>query len=301
MDYSDHILQKVKGIGILPTFPSIVADIVSLIDDPMSSASDLARHMDPSMSSEVLRIANTAYFGTGSFRNIVTVERAIAVMGYENLATIVLQMPFLSLVQGDDGEFNKDSFTNHAIVSGTIAKAIALHVHHDGHNEAYISGILHDIGKIVIAQHFKDEWVRIDALMKTDGIARYEAERQILGMDHGMIGGLLLDVWNIPPVIADGVRFHHAPESSTSRGRTAVATALGSEFARKIDLEADLEEFDDFLARHRDFSNCFNEDESELSTSAELRFFSTIYDSLKSAKLFFEHAIREDHDTDTCG
>lgn len=300
MDLHTYILQKVKRIAILPTFPSLVTEIVSLIDDPMSSASDLARHMDPSMSSEVLRIANTAYFGTKSFRNIVTVERAIAVIGYEHLAFIILQMPFLSLLQGSDAEFSRDRFIEHAIVSGILSRTISLHAHHQEYNEAYISGILHDIGKIIVYQHLKDEWRQIDYLMKTRTVARYEAERSVLGMDHGVIGGLLLDVWNIPPAIADGVRFHHSPESSTSyRGMTA-ATAMGNEFAKRIDLEADLEEFDDFLVRHREFSNCLKESESELSASAELRFFSDLYNSLKSAKLFFQHAFREDHDTSTC-
>jgi HD-like signal output (HDOD) protein len=295
----DYILQKVKGIAILPTFPGLVAEIVSMIDDPMSSASDVARHMDPSMSSEVLRIANTAYFGTNSFRNIVTVERAIAVIGYEHLTSIILQMPFLSVLQGRDGDFNRDAFIKHAIVSGVLARAISHHAYHQEHNEAYISGILHDIGKIVVLQHFKDEWRQIDLLMKSHAMARDEAERQVLGLDHGMIGGLLLDIWNIPSVIADGVRFHHAPESSTACQGTATATALGNEFAKRIDLETDLEEFDDFLVRHRDLSNCLKENGFEVSASVELRFLSTIYDSLKSAKLFFEHAIREGHDTST--
>lgn len=296
----NYILQKVKRIEILPTFPTLVADVVTLIDDPMSSASDIARHMDPSMSGEVLRIANTAYFGTNSFRNIVTVERAIAVIGYEHLTSIILQMPFLSLLQGRDADFDEEAFIKHAIITGILARTINQHTYHQEYNEAYISGNLHDIGKIVVHQHFKEEWGEIDYLMKSGTIARDEAEREVMGMDHGMIGGLLLDVWNIPSVIADGVRFHHDPESSTSHRETVAATALGNEFAKRIDLETDLEEFDDFLVRHRDLSNCLKENEFELSASAELRFFSGIYDSLKSAKLFFEHAIREGHDKSTC-
>ena len=296
----NRILQKVKRIAILPTFPSLVADVVSLIDDPMSSASDIARHMDPSMSSEVLRIANTAYFGTNSFRTIVTVERAIAVIGYEHLTSIILQMPFLSLLKGREAEFDKEAFIEHAIISGVLARTINQHMYHQEHNEACISGNLHDIGKIVVHQHFKEELGEIDHLMNSGIMARDEAERQVIGMDHGMIGGLLLDVWNIPAVIADGVRFHHSPESSTSHRETVTATALANELAKRIDLDTDLEEFDDFLARHRGLSSCLKENELDLSPSAELRFFSGIYDSLKSAKQFFEHAIREGHDKSTC-
>lgn len=299
MDSHERIVHIIKSIPALPTFPGIVSEIVGLIDDPMSSASDLARHMDPSMCSEVLRIANTAYFGTKSFRSIVTVERAIAVIGYERLSLIILQMPFLSLLHRGRGEFDKYAFMRHAIVSGVLARSIGLHAYRQGHNEAYICGILHDIGKIVIHQLFRDDWRQIDLLMKTDLVPRDEAERQVLGMDHGMLGGLLLDMWNIPEAISDGVKFHHSPESSTAHRRMAMATNLGNEFSKRIDLATDLEDFDDFLVKHRDLSNCLKEDDSEVSASEELRFFSAIYDSLKSAELFFEHTIREENDTST--
>jgi HD-like signal output (HDOD) protein len=299
MDQND-ILQKVKGITILPTFPSLVADIVALIDDPNSSASDVARHLDPSMSSEVLRIANTAYFGTNNFRKVVTLERAIAVIGYQHLTSVILQMPFLSLLEGGEGDFSREGFIEHAMISGILAKSISEYMDPQECNEAYISGNLHDIGKIVLQQHFPEEARQIDLLVSSGSMARDEAEQQVLGMDHGMIGGLLLDQWNIPLVIADGVRFHHKRESSTPHLEIVTATALANEFAKRINLDADLEEFDDFLAKHRDLSRCLKETEFELSASAELHFFSSIYDSLKSAKSFFEHTTREDHDTSTC-
>ena len=78
----EYIVAKVRKLAILPTFPKIVSEIIGLIEDPMSSASDLARHMDPSMTGEVLRIANTAYFGTSNFRRIYSVERAIGRSGF---------------------------------------------------------------------------------------------------------------------------------------------------------------------------------------------------------------------------
>ncbi len=296
----NSILQKVEGIKILPTFPSLVADIVSLIDDPKSSASDVARHLDPSMSSEVLRIANTAYFGTNNFRKVVTLERAIAVIGYQHLTSVILQMPFLSLLEGEPGGFRNEGFVEHAMISGIIAKAMSQHLNPQGCNEAYISGSLHDMGKIVIHQHFPEEVREIELLTKSGSVARDEAERQVLGMDHGMIGGLLLDQWNIPLAIADGVRYHHSRESTTPHIEIVTATALASEFAKRISLDVDLGEFDDFLVKHRGLSSCLKETELELSASAELHFFSRIYDSLKSVKAFLEHTTREDHDTSTC-
>ncbi|HNT68437.1 MAG TPA: HDOD domain-containing protein, partial [Syntrophorhabdaceae bacterium] len=73
---TDRILHKLKEVNMLPTFPATVGTVMGLIQDPMSSAADLAKGMDPSMVSEVLRIANTAYFGTRNFRNITSIEHA---------------------------------------------------------------------------------------------------------------------------------------------------------------------------------------------------------------------------------
>jgi HD-like signal output (HDOD) protein len=94
----DRILHKLKEIDMLPTFPATVGTVMSLIRDPMSSAADLAKSMDPSMVSEVLRIANTAYFGTRSFRNISSIEHAIAIIGLEHLSSVIIQMPFMSMM-----------------------------------------------------------------------------------------------------------------------------------------------------------------------------------------------------------
>jgi putative nucleotidyltransferase with HDIG domain len=298
MDQND-IIQRVEKITILPTFPSLVADIVSLIDDPMSSASDVARHMDPSMSSEVLRIANTAYFGTNNFRKVVTLERAIAVIGYQHLTAVILQMPFLSLLQGGEGAFDREGFIKHAMMVGILAKSISQQTRQMDCNEAYISGNLHDIGKIILHQHFQDVAKEIDLLVSSGSLTREEAERQVIGMDHGVIGGLLLDVWNIPSAIADGVRFHHSPKAAEAHSETVMATALGNEFAKRINSDTDLIEFDDFLLKHRDLSNFLKDHDTEISASEELQFFSSVYNSLKSAKSFFDQATREDHDTST--
>ena len=169
MNSQEYIVKKLRQIDILPTFPKIVAEILTLIDDPMSSASDLARHMDPSMAGEVLRIANTAYFGTRSFRTITTIERAIAVIGYEHLAYIVLQMPFLGMIQGTDNTFDRKLFITHAITCGILAKLIGSSAASPvDHNEIYISGILHDIGRIIMYRYFKKEWQEMLNLIKDE-------------------------------------------------------------------------------------------------------------------------------------
>ena len=295
MSNQDYIVKKLRQIEILPTFPKIVGEILMLIDDPMSSASDLARHMDPSMAGEVLRIANTAYFGTRSFRSITTMERAIAVIGYEHLGYIVLQMPFLAMIQGADTTFDRKLFITHAIVCGSLAKLIGSYATGPvDNNEIYVSGILHDIGRIIMYRYFKKEWQEMLLLIKEKHVPAVEAERAIFSVDHGHVGASLLELWNLPSAIIDGVRFHHLPEAAQQNRESAFATYLANQFAKRIDLDTDLEDFDDFAARHREFCETANQCTDAVAVHDEVRFLSSVYDSLKNAKGLIEVTAGDD-------
>jgi HD-like signal output (HDOD) protein len=301
MSNKDYIAKRLRQIKILPTFPKIVSEILMLIDDPMSSASDLARHMDPSMTGEVLRIANTAYFGTRSFRTITTVERAIAVIGYEHLGYIVFQMPFLDMIQGADTTFDRKLFVTHAIVCGSLAKLIGFHATASvDHNEVFASGILHDVGRIIMYRYFKREWEAVLRLIKERHMPALEAEQEVFSMDHGYVGALLLESWNLPLAIADGVRYHHAPGAAQQNRENAFAMYLANQFAKRINLDADLENFDEFAARHREFWQEASESVDGVVVQDEVTFLASAFDSLKSAEGLIEAAVGND-DTDPVG
>ncbi len=279
----EQILKKLHQIDILPTFPKIVGEILMLIDDPMSSASDLASHMDPSMTGEVLRIANTAYFGTRSFRTITTIERAIAVIGYEHLAYIILQMPFLGMIQGNDQVFDRKLFITHAITCGIVAKLIgsSASVPVD-HNEIYISGILHDVGRIIMYRYFKREWQEMLTLIREKHMPAVEAEQTVFSADHGHVGASLLELWNLPSTIIEGVRYHHLPGEAPTNRESAFATYFANQFSKRIDLERDLGSFNDFAAKHREFLQSMIDEIALLTINDEVRFLSAAYDSLKN-------------------
>jgi HD-like signal output (HDOD) protein len=298
----EQITKKLKQIDILPTFPKIVSSILALIDDPMSSASDLARHMDPSMTGEILRIANTAYFGTRSYRSIQTIERAIAVIGYEHLAYVVLQMPFLGLLQKSDTTFDRDQFITHAVVSGILAKTIGVSSSSPvDHNEIYISGILHDVGKIIMYRYFRKEWEQVNALIRDKHVVALDAEMEVFSAHHSDIGASLLGIWNLPPAIVDGVRYHHAPDAAEENRESAVATSLADQFAKMIDLKLDLVSFDDFAVRHRDFCQVIAESVCTPMAQDEIKFLSLAFDSLRSAKRLIDVTTGEDSVADESG
>jgi HD-like signal output (HDOD) protein len=293
---SDYIIKKLEKIDMLPTFPEIAGKVAGIIEDPRSSASDLAQHMDPSMVGEVLRIANSAYVGTRSFKKITSLEHAIAVIGLEDLLSIILHMPFISMARGDDGTFDRKKFITHSILCGALAKGISKAVRMGDPNEVYLGGIEHDVGVIVEYRYFEQEWREIGHLMSSMNLSRIEAERKVFSVDHGFIGAALLDMWNTPKPIADSVRFHHQPEMAEENRDNVRITALANSLAKHIDLEEDFKGFDEFATKHRISIRSALTIGKELSPSEEIAYIEDIYELLRGAKAYIESITKETDD-----
>jgi putative nucleotidyltransferase with HDIG domain len=223
----EFIKERVKSVKVLPTFPSIVTEILNILNDPKSSAKDLAEKMDGSITGEILRVANSAYYGTRSYRTIKSVEHAIAIIGFETLSSLVLQMPFLDLLPRGRRDFDEEGYLIHSMFVGVLSKEIGRSLKMGDPNTLYVCGIIHDIGKIIIYTLFSEKWTEILGLMNEKGLKSYEAEQEILGIDHGFVGGILLDNWNIPDLIVDTVKFHHSPKSAEIDVGSAMCVQIG--------------------------------------------------------------------------
>jgi HD-like signal output (HDOD) protein len=293
------IVSKLSKIEVLPTFPAMVGEVINVIEDPMSSASDLAKSMDPSMAGEVLRVANTAYFGTGNFRNITSIEHAIAIVGFQHLSHIILHMPFVSMIKGDS-VFNREEFIKHSIVCGILSKSISSCTYAANPNEIYIGGLMHDIGAIVIYRYFHEECDKINVLVTQGALGRLDAEREVLSLDHGMIGALLLQLWNIPKTITDGIMYHHNPEAAKENRMPAMMINVGNKFAKKINLRDNFLSFDEFLTEYKGFVQIAQDQGVHLTSGEELKFFEHAFVQLKNAKGFFEGVLEENNDKSPC-
>lgn len=296
---TDYILGRLDKIEVLPTFPGIVGEVIHVIEDPMSSAADLAKSLDPSMAGEVLRVANTAYFGTRNFRNITSIEHAIAIVGFQHLSHIILQMPFICMVK-DDSAFNRQEFIIHSITCGILSKTICTCIGGTKANEVYIGGLMHDIGTVIIYRYFQEEWERINALVMKGKMDRIDAEKEVLSVDHGVVGALLLQMWNIPKPVTDGVMFHHNPENAEENREQATMINMGNRFAKTVDLKDTFSSFDDFLNKYKNLAPITEEQWTKLPPSEELKFFEQTFVQLKDVKGFLEGVVGEIDDKSSC-
>lgn len=214
MNVKDKVTDLVRNQRTrLPTLPVVVNNIIVTARNPKTSSSDLAGFImnDQAISTKVLRIANSAYYGV--CKEVHSISRAIIVIGFEEILSLALGTGvFSALSKGVDTDLiNMEELWKHAIGVGFAARKIARHRGGMPGELTMMVGLLHDIGKIVFSTHFPKEYDKVLSKAAEESAPLDELERQMLGLDHTEMAFLLMGHWNFPPDIADAVRYHHGP------------------------------------------------------------------------------------------
>jgi len=201
----ETIEQISSKIDKLPLVDSEVVDIITLLNNPASNFKQVVEKLSPSLATRFLNIANTAYYGG---REVRTIDYAVKLLGYAKmkdiLITSILVDHFTKRLKG----FDFDKFLTQAQFCAAIAKVLGEMLNFKQLEDLFTVATLQNIGKLVIAVYFKDEYRKIVALKKAEGLPSCEAEQQILGMSHGEIGAIVLQRFKVPQNICDAVRFH---------------------------------------------------------------------------------------------
>ncbi len=215
------ITQSIIG---LPTLPTVITQMIGLIDNPKTSAKDVASLIstDQALTAKILKLANSAFYGFP--REISTVNHAVVVLGFETVKSLGLSVSVLERFAGGRGEtdFDRQKFWEHSIGCGVAARMLADKLRYRVQGEAFAAGILHDIGKLILSQYFTDEFAEILALVREEDLYIGKAEEQVLELTHAEVGHWLAEKWNLPDQLVSAIAFHHTP------GRLARGTELPS-------------------------------------------------------------------------
>ncbi|GHV28129.1 phosphohydrolase [Synergistales bacterium] len=205
-----RVLRRVKDI---PSLPQFVIETLNKLDDPTSSAADVASKLskDEGLVVRVLRLANSAYYGIS--RRITNISEAISYLGFKTIKSIVLAASVY--------KFMDSSFAGYALDRGELWKhsqsvaAACRYVCTKNRvcdpEAAYIGGLMHDIGKIVLNDYVRFGYSIILRLVEEDCVQFCDAERQVLGFDHAQVGGLVMEQWNLPDLYTCITTYHHTP------------------------------------------------------------------------------------------
>ncbi len=212
-DESDvEVLNRLDGVTRLTPLPEVAARVLAISEDPRSSAGQLAQivQKDPVITANVLKLVNSAYYGYR--RKISNIQQAIVVLGFDEVRNVSIAA---SLSQGlelsDSRLFNGREFWTHSLAVATIASELTKRNPELNADDAFIIGLLHDIGDVILDQHFHHLFEEIldDAESQKEHLALVEHKR--LGVDHAEIGGVLARNWNLPVPIEKAILYHHEP------------------------------------------------------------------------------------------
>jgi putative nucleotidyltransferase with HDIG domain len=190
-----------------------VARLIQELDNPGITVGVLASELshDQALTAEVLRLANAAALGYGPKSS--TISEAVMRLGFRRIKTLVLGASTSSLLMrrlsgyGLTGE----ELWEHSVACAQMARFVADTVNYPDSEEAYVAGLLHDVGKLVLDQYVRVDYQAILNLMKRRGLQLWQAEEQLIGMDHGAVGGLLANDWHFPLPLVEAIRCHHWP------------------------------------------------------------------------------------------
>jgi len=233
------------------TLPEITLRIVQVVQDPRSTANDLHKIVrnDPALSARVLRVVNSAFYGLPG--QIGSIDRAIMLLGLNAVKNIAIAASLSKMFKANSNnryaEFSGKDLWTHSVAVGALNKLITGVIGLALPDEAFLAGLMHDIGLVAVLQCRSDDIERLVDLIKS-GVPFLEAERQTIGTDHQAIGMALAEKWKFPRSFQYVTGYHHNPEKLGESNRVlavithiadAVCTQSGLGLIKSISIDGE--------------------------------------------------------------
>jgi len=202
----------------LASLPEVAARVIGLIDDPDSTSADIEMVIagDPNLAARVLKLANSAMYSVVS--EVDTLSRAITVLGDKQILNLTLGISVMRKFDGIPNELvSMDDFWLHSVYCGIIARSLPEKKCSTLADAAFVAGLLHDIGQLIIFIQAPDQ-AREALLLSVEGpddMSMVDAECAILGFDHTAVGAELAAEWQLPETLRECMEYHHQPDQAT--------------------------------------------------------------------------------------
>jgi putative nucleotidyltransferase with HDIG domain len=237
VDQSKRIKRITDSLISLPTLPTVIAKMLELVDNPRTSASSLAGLImqDQVLTARILKLANSSFYAFP--RQIATVKLALVVLGFESVKEMALSLSVLSSLKGESNRhFDISQFWQHSVSVGAGSRMLARETCYRLAGEAFVAGLLHDIGKVVLSQYLPEEFAEVQDRIWERGQPCEEAEKIVLGVTHAEIGAWLAERWNLPVTLVEAIRWHHHPEACPRNPELPLLVCLSDYLSEKCRL-----------------------------------------------------------------
>ncbi len=212
----------------MPAFPRSVHRVLELTSDIDSDPKDLVEVIehDPILIMKILKLVNSPYFGLS--QKIASVNHAVIYIGINAVKNLALSIATLGVLpRTNNAGFDMEAFLLHSLSTAIIARIFArkLKIQEREEFDFFLSGLLHDFGKIIFAHFMPNDFKKALQMVKKERLPLYEAEQKIFDTDHTQIGSLLSEKWNLPAHLTACIRNHHCHDHEESLIIDAVSAA----------------------------------------------------------------------------
>lgn len=228
--------EVIDNLSDISTLPDVVAKLTQLIADPETTASDIneALSRDPGLSAKILKMVNSSYYGFS--RRIATITNAVVILGFTQVRNLALSAFVFNNFASVGNRFGFDlrDFWKHSLGVAFCAAQLSRRIDARLEEDAFICGLLHDLGKCIMAQKAPSDLEKVMEVVVRENILFYDAEQRVLSYDHALLGAAVVERWNLPEVLVQVIRNHHAPTLATETATLAMIVNVADILARSL-------------------------------------------------------------------
>lgn len=221
---NDSLRLHVEQITNLPSLPAIAHEIIALADDDLISINKLEMIIgnDPAISAKVMSVGNSAFYGFHTPAK--TLRNAIMRIGFNSVKNIALGISIMTVLNNENHQGTPDyeRIFNHSVAVGFIARLLSRRFKCNIADEIVVSGILHDIGLLILSRYFPERYMDVMNAFKKSKLLT-DAEKEVFDFTHSEIGSWLAGKWSLPDTVSDTILYHHNP-SQAGKNLVHIAT-----------------------------------------------------------------------------
>ena len=207
----EEILESVLQSDVLPTLSPVASRLITITAKEDTTISDIAELVskDISLSAKILKVVNSAFY---SFpQSIVTIHQAASILGTNAVRSLVLSFSFLQPSRSDEGSFDYALFWEQSLTEAVAARRLMAAIDKDAAEEAFVAGLLQNLGVLILARAFPDQYQQVEQVIEKEGSSRCQVENDLIGADHAYIGSEVTRSWGFPDALVLPLRYHADP------------------------------------------------------------------------------------------
>jgi HD-like signal output (HDOD) protein len=243
------LFRMVERIDDLPPFPALATRTLETLARPNASMEEVEKTLaqDQALVAKIIKVSNSALYG--GYQKIASLRNALTRLGVKTTKSLILAASTRGYffknrnVMNTYGQF----LWQHAVETGMACRRIAEGLGLEDPEQAFIAGIMHDIGKLVILMLDDEKYKEIQRLKTIDKLTTVVAEKELLGTDHGTLGRLLMEKWRMPEAVQVSAQYHHTPAQAPEYGPLAYLVAYGDYLSHQLSNHPLADHFEDEL------------------------------------------------------